>query len=325
MSARHAVAYAVDRVLEASVVGSFGRAGHAVRSRLERWPAPPSQRGRVHLVTGASSGIGREVAHRLGGLGAEVWVVGRDPARTVASADAVRAAGGTAEVAVTDVTDPVAVAELCTSLADRHAELHGLVHAAGALTRTYTRGADGIELTASTSLLGPFRITAALAPLLGAGDANLVTVSSGGMYTERFDLGCLVSGPEGYDGVKAYARAKRAQVVLSHEWARRLGPTGVASYACHPGWVATPGLATGLPGFSRLGPLLRTVEQGADTAVWLAAGGARQATGGAQPVVEGFFHDRRRRTEHRLARTRPATPRDDGDRLWRWCDARSGR
>lgn len=324
MNARHAFADALDWALEASVVGSFSRAGYAVRSRLDRWAAPPSQRGRVHLVTGASSGIGREVARRLGSLGAEVWVVGRDQARTVASAEAVRTAGGAAEFAVTDITDPVAVAELCGRVASRHAELHGLVHAAGALSATYRRGADGIELTVSTSLLGPFRMTAALAPLLGAGDANLVTMSSGGMYTERFDLGRLVSGPEDYHGVKAYARAKRAQVVLSHEWARRLGTAGVASYACHPGWVETPGLATGLPLFSRLRPILRTVDQGADTAVWLVAGGARQAADGEPGMVEGFFHDRRLRTEHRLPRTRPAHATDDGDRLWRWCEALSG-
>ena len=64
--------------------------------------------------------------------------------------------------------------------------------------------------------------------------------------------------PEAYRGTTAYARAKRAQVVLSHDWARRWGADGVASYAWHPGWVDTPGLASGLPTFAKLGPLLRT-------------------------------------------------------------------
>jgi dehydrogenase/reductase SDR family protein 12 len=323
MAMRHAFVDAIDWALEASVVGSFSRAGFAIRSRLAPWPDPPSQRGRVHVVTGGSSGIGREVARRLGSLGAEVWVVGRHPARTEASAEAVRAAGGTAEVALADITDPAAVAELCRRVAGRHAELHGLVHAAGALSAAYSRGGDGIELTVSTALLGPFRITKGLAPLLEAGRGNVVTVSSGGMYSAPFDLERLVSGPEDYHGVKAYARAKRAQVVLSHQWAKRLGPAGVASYVCHPGWVATPGLASGLPTFSRLRPMLRTVHQGADTAVWLAVGGARLAAGGQQAVVEGFFHDRRRRPEHRLLRTRRKSSPDDGDRLWRWCETMS--
>jgi dehydrogenase/reductase SDR family member 12 len=107
--------------------------------------------------------------------------------------------------------------------------------------------------------------------------------------------------------------------VLSHEWSRRFSPSGVASYACHPGWVSTPGLAAGLPSFSRLRPLLRTADQGADTAVWLAAGGARQSTEDSPAFTEGFFHDRRLRTEHRLSRTRPANPIDEGRRLWNWC------
>jgi dehydrogenase/reductase SDR family member 12 len=314
------VADLADEVLEASVAGSFSRVGYTVRSRLEPWPDPPRQHGRVHLVTGASSGIGRAIALRLATLGAEVWVVGRDEERTKACADAVRAAGGQGEAAVIDVTDPGAVDHLCRRLAKAHERLHGLVHAAGALSANYSTAADGLEQTVATAVIGPFRLTAGLADLLRAGRANLVTVSSGGMYAEAFDLTRLVSGPDGYDGIRTYARAKRAQVVLAHEWATRFGAFGVASYACHPGWVDTPGLASGLPSFTRLGRFLRTPEEGADTAAWLAAGGARQPENGRQAATEGFFHDRRRRSEHRLRRTRRACSADDGARLWAWCE-----
>jgi NAD(P)-dependent dehydrogenase (short-subunit alcohol dehydrogenase family) len=99
----------------------------------------------------------------------------------------------------------------------------------------------------------------------------------------------------GYRGVTAYARAKRAQVALSREWARRLAGTGVAFHAMHPGWVDTPGIAAALPGFHRVMlPLLRTPGEGADTVVWLAtAGPARLGSG-------RFWHDRRPRAEYRL-------------------------
>lgn len=324
MNVARPVARLVDAMLEASVAGSFSRVGYAVRSRLEPWPDPPGQFGRVHLVTGASSGIGRAVAIRLAGLGAEVWMVGRDEKRTEASAEAARAAGGRAEAVLLDLTDPEAVDTLCRQLAASHDRIHGLVHAAGALTSDYRTAADGMEVTVATAVVVPFRLTRRLAPLLRSGAANVVTVSSGGMYAEPFDLARLVSGSDDYDGVRAYARAKRAQVVLAHEWARRLGPSGVASYACHPGWVDTPGLATGLPLFTRLGPLLRTADEGADTAAWLAAGGARQPVDGSSPVTEGFFHDRRLRTEHRLRRTRLASASDDGTRLWTWCETAAG-
>jgi NAD(P)-dependent dehydrogenase (short-subunit alcohol dehydrogenase family) len=143
------------------------------------------------------------------------------------------------------------------------------------------------------------------------------------MYTERFDLGRLEMAPESYWGTTAYARVKRAQVVLSHEWARRWGADGVASYASHPGWVDTPGLASGLPSFAKLGPLLRTPAEGADTVVWLAAGEARRADPAA-PLTEGFFHDRHQRGEHHLPWTPRATSPTDGRRLWEWCESRTG-
>jgi dehydrogenase/reductase SDR family member 12 len=190
--------------------------------------------------------------------------------------------------------------------------------------------ADGFELTVATHVLGPFRLTWDLAPHLHrAGRSTIVTVSSGGMYTERFDLDRLEMDPAHYDGVRAYARAKRAQVVLAHEWSRRWSARGVTSYAMHPGWVDTPGLASGLPSFTLLGPLLRRPEEGADTAVWLATGAARSPgtpNGAARKSVEdGFWHDRRLRGEYYLPWTRPGDGLDEqGRQLWDWCATRSG-
>ena len=210
-----------------------------------------------------------------------------------------------------------------------------LVHNAGALTRTYRTTPDGVERTLATHVLGPYVLTAALAPLLfsstpGPGDdgglpSTIVTVSSGGMYSQRFDLGSLEASPADYDGVAAYARAKRAQLVLADAWATRFAPAGVASYAMHPGWVDTPGLAEGLPRFRTLvRPLLRTPAEGADTAVWLAAGGPTvEAPTGTSPPTSGFFHDRRLRSDHRFPVLHPSRP-GDPDRLLTWCAARTG-
>ena len=80
----------------------------------------------------------------------------------------------------------------------------------------------------------------------------MIAVSSGGMYTQRLDPGTLQLPASRYRGVTAYARAKRAQVALSREWARRLAGTGVAFHAMHPGWAVTPGVAAALPGFRQV-------------------------------------------------------------------------
>lgn len=328
-ASRAPVASTLDRLLEATVVGSFSRVGYLVRRAVFRWGPPPRADGKVVVVTGASSGIGRAVAVALGSLGADVWVLGRDPERTEEVVGEIRSRGGRADAALVDVAEGASVEAFVERYRLAHDRLDALVHCAGALLATYRRSGDGVEMTVATHVLGPYRVTWHLAPYLQrAGAATVLTVSSGGMYAQRFDLDRLEMGPERYRGARAYARAKRAQVVLAHEWSRRWSSQGVASYAMHPGWVDTPGLATGLPSF-RLGPLLRRPDEGADTALWLVTGGARRS---ARPegfavssAEDGFWHDRRRRGEHYLPWTRPNADRDEqGRELWEWCAARTG-
>ncbi len=218
--------------------------------------------------------------------------------------------------------DPDEVELFAARLAAVENRLDGVVHCAGALFGDYRTSSDGTELTLATHVLAPFRLSHLLAPLLRrAGTSIIVTVSSGGMYTQRFDLNRLELTARDYSGTTAYARAKRAQVVLAHEWARRWSSDGIASYAMHPGWVNTAGLSDGLPTFARLGPLLRTPSQGADTAVWLSSGAPLTQA----PRIGGIWLDRRRRPDDYLPTTRrSATDRQrDGDALWQWCAVRT--
>lgn len=333
---RHAVARVVDTVAETTVAPSFSRIGILLRRRLEEWGDPPSMTGRVALVTGSTSGIGLATAIALARLGADVHLVGRDAKKGAVALDRVEAAGaGQAHLHLVDLSEPAAVTAFGEHIGDSAARLDALIHNAGALTRTYQTTSGGVERTLATHVLGPYLLTAALAPLLFSSapapgnpaepPPTIVTVSSGGMYSQRFDLGALESGPADYDGVVAYAKAKRAQLVLADAWANRFAPAGVASYAMHPGWVDTPGLAEGLPGFRALvRPVLRTPAEGADTAVWLAAGGPTvEAPAGTNPTTSGFFHDRAPRSDHRFPVTHPSGPGDPG-RLLTWCAFRTG-
>jgi NAD(P)-dependent dehydrogenase (short-subunit alcohol dehydrogenase family) len=137
----------------------------------------------------------------------------------------------------------------------------------------------------------------------------VIAVTSGGMYTQALDLDDLESRQGPYSGARAYARAKRAQVALMREWARRMRGEGIAFVAMHPGWADTPGLRETLPGFHRvMRPLLRTPAEGADTIAWLAAD--------PDPVslTGRLYLDRRARPFDRL----PATRLSSGDRLRLW-------
>jgi NAD(P)-dependent dehydrogenase (short-subunit alcohol dehydrogenase family) len=181
--------------------------------------------------------------------------------------------------------------------------LDALVDNAGAIHPRRTLTVDGLEATFATMVVNPFRLVHGLLPALADARGQVVAVTSGGMYAQSLDPDDLQSEDGEYDGVRAYARAKRAQVVLVREWARRLRGRGIRFDTMHPGWADTPGLREALPRFrSLLGPILRSPEEGADTAVWLAAGGAAGLRDGR------LYLDRRARPFDRVPWTRVDAP-----------------
>jgi dehydrogenase/reductase SDR family member 12 len=303
------VARTVDGLLEASVIGSFSRVGLSVRSRVlpeftndQR----PSFAGRVALVTGATSGLGQAAATELARLGGTVHFLARDPGRAARAQRQITAAAGHCDVSygLGDLDDLDSVRAFAREFLDTRDRLDVLIHSAGAIHRDYRTDRSGVELTFAGQVIAPFLLTRLLLPaLVAAAPSRVIVVSSGGMYTQRLDAATAQMPAEGYSGVTAYARAKRAQVALSREWARRLASEGVAFHAMHPGWADTPGIVGALPGFHRvMGPILRSPEEGADTIVWLAtADPARLGTG-------QFWHDRRPRAEYRFPWTREADP-----------------
>jgi NAD(P)-dependent dehydrogenase (short-subunit alcohol dehydrogenase family) len=300
--------------MDAAVVPGYTRIGHAVRSR--GYAALPRMDGRTVLVTGATGGIGRAAAEGFARLGAHVVILARDRSRGTRAAGEIARATGNAEIDV--VRGDLADLASLRAVAQDVGPLDVLVHNAGALPDRRRESADGIELTLATNVVGPFALTAALADrLAAAAPARIVTVSSGGMYTQALDLDDLQSRREPFRGAAAYARTKRAQVVLTGEWNRRLAGRGITAHAMHPGWVDTPGIAASLPRFHRvLRPLLRTPAQGADTIVWLGAADEPLRRPGR------FWHDRRERPVTRLPGT--ATEPEQALRLWEACERLAG-
>jgi NAD(P)-dependent dehydrogenase (short-subunit alcohol dehydrogenase family) len=251
----------------------------------------------------------------LAKLGARLILVGRD----VEKLEGVRDELGVTpddrphRVVVADMSQLASVAAAVATVRATEPRLDVIVDNAGAIHRDRRETVDGLEATFATMVAGPFALVRGLLPSLrSAGRSRVIAVTSGGMYAQPLDLDDLQSRDGDFNGTRAYARAKRAQVALVREWARRLGPprrSGIAYNAMHPGWAETPGLAEALPTFARAtGPILRTPNQGVDTLVWLAAD---EQVG---DVSGRLYLDRRPRPFDRATMTRLSAA--DRRRLW---------
>ncbi len=260
----------LDKLLDASVLLSFDRTGF--RRHARRFVAADLQTkltGKVVLVTGANSGLGLATARALAALDARVRMLCRDPARGAQAFDAVKAEHPAADVRLLPL-DVSLLGDVERFAAAFDEPVDVLVNNAGVLPDTLRRTSEGHELTFATNVLGPFALTAALLPKLRAASGRVVTVSSGGMYTQRLELPLLEARVEPFDGVTAYAQTKRAEVVLNELWAAR--EPAVTFSVMHPGWADTPSVKTSLPRVHQVTrPLLRSSEEGADTVVWLTA------------------------------------------------------
>ena len=283
----------LDSLLDKSLVG-YTALGHRWR-HLEAIDVELG--GRVALVTGATSGLGRATASALAKLGATLILVGRNPVKTERVAAAIVEETGNPNVR-TELADLSLMAEVRALASRIEGPLHLLVNNAGVLLAERSETAEGFETTFATNLLGHFLLTELLIDKLEP-PARVINVSSGGMYTQRIRVNDLQMERGRYDGAVAYARTKRAQVILTEIWAERLRDRGIVVHSMHPGWADTPGVSESLPRFHRLTkPLLRTPEQGADTIVWLCAAPEAAGTSGL------FWHDREPRPTHRSKNTR---------------------
>ncbi len=303
----------LDWLLDRSVVFNFDRNGfkrHAKGFLPSDLDVDLSER--TVLVTGANSGLGFEACRGLGALGARVILLCRNAARGREALHRLEAAspGGRFELELLDVS---LIADVERYVAERAPQVVDvLINNAGVLPSQREETSEGVERCFATNVLGPFALTRALLPKLRcADDPRVIHVSSGGMYSVGLDLSDWQWTRRDYDGTKAYAMTKRAEVALNELWANR--QPWLTSSAMHPGWADTPAVASSLPRFHQLTQrILRTPAQGADTVVWLAACARLRGASGC------FWFDRECAPTHVF----PGTARGDRQAvaLWQLCE-----
>lgn len=251
--------------------------------------------GRVAVVTGATSGIGREIARRLATDGYAVVVVGRGDARAAAAASEIARESANARVefvSVDDLARPVRVRALAAELLARYPSIHVLVNNAGGFFRRRELTLDGLERTFALNVLAPYLLTTLLADRLRASaPARVVNIASAAHRRQRVDFEDL-QGARSYAGYRAYGRSKLELILLTREFARRFAGTGVTVNAVHPGYVASGfglnnggGTALTMRLLARL--FARSIPRGAETPVYVAEAAALDG------VTGEYFADRR--------------------------------
>lgn len=235
-------------------------------------------RGRVFLVTGATSGIGLVTARELARRGGTVALVAREDARGAATVAAIRRETGNDAVDFlrADLSAQADVRRLAEEFLGRYGRLHVLVNNAGALFVARQETADGLERTFALNHLAPFLLTNLLRDTLAANaPARVVTVASTAHQGAHIPFDDLQQTRHRYAGLRVYGQSKLANILFTHELARRLAGTGVTANALHPGFVATGfaknnGIAARL-GMTVLRPFEISPERGARTSIYLAA------------------------------------------------------
>jgi NAD(P)-dependent dehydrogenase (short-subunit alcohol dehydrogenase family) len=256
--------------------------------------------GKICLVTGATSGIGRVAAQSLAARGARVLVVGRGPEKTTATVAAIQQATGNplVEGLLADLSRQSQVRALAEQVQARYPRLDVLVNNAGAVFATRQETEDGLEMTFAVNHLAYFLLTNLLLGNLQVaaaahGEARIVNVASGAhRRVPGLDFDDLQSTRR-YSALPVYGASKLANLLFTSELARRLtqAGTGVTANAMHPGLVHTGFGSNNRRWYWRLVYFFingagRTPEQGADTVIYLAT--APELTG----VTGQYFNER---------------------------------
>lgn len=244
-----------------------------------------SMRGKVCLITGGSRGIGQAAAVELAAMGARVVLVARNAERGAATLERIRARTGQgAGLLLADLATLEGVRQAAREFRAEYDRLDVLINNAGAVFSQRTVTADGFERTFALNHLAYFLLTNLLLDMLRASaPARIVNVSSAAHQGAVLDFADLQIERR-YTGFRAYGRSKLANILFTHELARRLEGTGVTANALHPGVVSTGfnknnGLLMRL-GMTVIRPFLITPEKGARTIVYLASSPAVESVSG---------------------------------------------
>src|SRR5919112_1031836 len=238
--------------------------------------------GKTCLITGSTSGIGKEIAIGLAKMKANVILVGRSKAKCQETAEEIcrNACVDTTKNQVSyllaDLSSRESIHQLAKKFLDSYQSLDILINNAGVFLSRRLTTVDGIEYTFAVNHLAPFLLTNLLFERIKASNpSRIITTSSVAHRGAHINFDDLQFERARYNGLEAYRQSKLANILFTKELARRSKASGVSSNCFHPGGVRT-NLVQNSPWYYRLiwaiiSPFLVSPKKGADTAVYLAS------------------------------------------------------
>lgn len=240
----------------------------------------PSMKGKVCIVTGGTSGIGREISLGLCRLGASVTIVGRSREKCKKTVEEIQSLTSSKciEMEVCDLTSMDSVVKLAETISMGDGRLDVLVNNAGGVFSSHSLTEDGFERTAALNYLSPVLLTRLLVPAMKlSGRSRIINIGSGAHTGGRIEFDFKYHWK--YSPMKAYSTSKLMFTMFTYALSRRLNGTGISTSVVQPGFVATNlgrNSGSGLlsASFSIMRPFQISAVEAAKTPLWLASSAA---------------------------------------------------
>ena len=275
--------------------------------------------GKTCLITGSTSGIGKEIVRGLAKMNATVVLVGRNKSRCEETVEEIRRGTSSSSdtnndlisYIVADLSSQASIRRLARQFLATHSRLHVLVNNAGVFLPNRSTTVDGIEYTFAVNHLAPFLLTNLLFErVIASAPSRIITTSSVAHKGAHINFEDLQFEKRRYNGLKAYGQSKLANILFTKELSRRSEGTGVTSNCFHPGGVRTNLVRTS-PWYYRLiwaiiSPFLVSPRRGADTAIYLASSSEVKE-------ISGRYYEKRKQ----VTLSKVADDNDAAIRLWR--------
>ncbi|MEK7128799.1 MAG: SDR family oxidoreductase [Patescibacteria group bacterium] len=276
---------------------------------------------KVYLVTGATSGIGKETATALSAMGGNVVFTARSAKKGEETLKEIVSRTGNNQTSflVVDFSSLSSVRQLACDFARTHNRLDALINNAGVMEHERKVSRDGFEMDFAVNYLAPFLLTKLLLPLLkSSAPSRIVNVSSSLHGEGKINFEDMQSG-HSFDLYKTYAQSKLALILFTKKLAHELSGTGVTANALNPGVVTTK---MTLKNIEHMNPIIRffyqktalSVKRGAETSVYLAVSPE------VEKITGEYFEDKKIKKSSSLSKDNALA-----EKIWNFTEKLVGR